>query len=471
MLGGTIWALFISSLIYYAWWNPKFLPLIIGSILINHFWARRIHRTRVFKGYVLTLGVALNLLLLFFFKYANFSIDVVNQISNAGVGHLNVVLPIGISFFTFQQIAYLVDVRRGHTKPKPLIEYALFVSFFPQLIAGPIVHHRDFTPQIKNLLEAFKLENINKGISIFTIGLFKKTVLADNLSLLVTPVFNDIAHGNLVNIFDAWVGAVAYTFQIYFDFSGYSDMAVGIGCLFGIRLPINFYSPYQSSSIIEFWRRWHITLSNFLRDYVYFPFGGGRVGQWRKTLNVFLTMLIGGVWHGAGWTFIVWGAMHGVAISINHIWRATVQNSPTRFGRYLSPGATFIFVVFAWVVFRSPNMESALSLWKIMIGAGQIIIPAEWGMWFEKIGANVMILGEFHSKPLAIILVACLIAWGFPNTKELFPDISLDENNLQQRISRFQWKPNAVWLSLTLICLLVSLWNMSTVSEFLYYQF
>ncbi len=470
-IGGAIWAMLVASLIYYGWWNPIFLPLIIGSIVINHFLAKGIDRTDSMKGVLLVVGVVFNLLPLFFFKYANFAIETLNLSPRLNIHTLGVILPIGISFFTFQQIAYLVDVRQGKAQPRRLLGYALFVSFFPQLIAGPIVHHKDFIPQLRTALSGICSDNLNRGIAIFAVGLFKKTVLADNLSMLANPVFSTIADGNLVNIFDAWVGALAYTFQIYFDFSGYSDMAVGLGFMFGIKLPINFYSPYKASNIIEFWRRWHITLSTFLRDYIYIPLGGSRSGESRRIINVFLTMLIGGIWHGAGWTFVVWGTIHGLAISLNHMWWMVCKRERKRGWLALSHVSTFIFLVFTWVIFRSVSMESAWSLSKVMTGIGPVVIPADWSGLFGSMGNNFIVLGEYHGKPLAILIAVAVVAWLLPNTRELFPDVSLDQNGLTKKVSLFRWKSSVVWLLVTIGCILISLWNMSHVSEFLYYQF
>lgn len=470
-IGGCIWVLLVASLIYYCWWNPAFLPLIIGLIVVNHLLAKCIDRTATLKSLLLFVGVVFNLLPLFFFKYANFVIDTLNFLPQMSLRSLGVILPIGISFFTFQQIAYLVDVRRGLVQPCHLLEYALFVSFFPKLIAGPIVHHNDFIPQLRTVLVGMSFDNLNRGVAIFAVGLFKKTALADNLSVLANPVFNTVADGNLVNMLDAWVAALAYTFQIYFDFSGYSDMAVGLGFMFGIKLPINFYSPYKSVNIIDFWRRWHITLSTFLRDYIYIPLGGGRVGEFRRIMNVFTTMLIGGIWHGAGWTFLLWGAIHGVAISINHVWRIKVRDSRRSWIARFSPFPTFIFIVFTWVAFRSTTIEGTWSLWKIMVGTDQLILPVDWVTPFQNMGLNVIALGEYHGTPLAIILVSAVVAWMLPNTRQLFPDISLDQHGLMNKASYFCWKPNVLWLIVVFACFLMSLWNMSRISEFLYYQF
>ena len=250
------------------------------------------------------LGVALNLALLCYFKYTNFMFDSVNALTGAPLPFVNIVLPLGISFFTFQQIAYLVDVMRGAKVERDIVSYTLFVSFFPHLIAGPLVHHAEMIPQFKRGRTGRSAVLAARGLAIFAAGLFKKVVIADNLAQFVTPVFAHLDAGGGVTTPWAWLATLAYTLQIYFDFSGYSDMAIGLALLFGIRLPVNFRSPYKAASIIEFWRRWHITLSRFLRDYLYIPLGGNRLGEQRRYLNLLVTMLLGGLWHGAGWNFL-----------------------------------------------------------------------------------------------------------------------------------------------------------------------
>jgi len=302
-LYSVIW-LVLASLFFYSWWNPPYLVLILGSMLFNFYCGKYIgktldtHRSRVAK-IILWLGISLNLLVLFYFKYSNFFIDNINKVFEVGLVVETIILPLAISFFTFQQITFLVDSFRGETRDYYFHHYALFVSFFPQLIAGPIVHHTEMMPQFdKRETYQFFWENISIGMSIFIIGLFKKVILADNLALFSTPVFDFALINNSITFFEAWGGALAYTFQLYFDFSGYSDMAIGIARMFGVILPLNFNSPYKSASIIEFWRRWHMTLSRFLRDYLYIPLGGSRKGNLRRYVNLMLTMLLGGLWHG-----------------------------------------------------------------------------------------------------------------------------------------------------------------------------
>ena len=319
-------SLVIASLLYYGWWKPIYLPLILGSMTVNYglgYLIQKLQRSGATGKATLVVGIVFNLGLLGYFKYANFFVDNLNALSGDDWKLAPILLPLAISFFTFQQIAYLVDVHQKKAQEVDLLRYALFVTFFPQLIAGPIVHHSEMMPQFANKnIGRFQLANLITGGMIFAIGLFKKVVLADNIAPYATAVFNASAEGNSVPFVDAWTGVLAYTFQIYFDFSGYSDMAIGLGRMVGICLPLNFNSPYKATGIIDFWRRWHMTLSRFLRDYLYIPLGGNRMGPSRRYVNMITVMLLGGLWHGAGWNFVIWGALHGVYLGVNHAWRS-----------------------------------------------------------------------------------------------------------------------------------------------------
>lgn len=366
------------SLFFYGWWNPAYLPLLLGAIFIDHLLAGRIVRARDASreraaSRWMMLGVGLNLALLGIFKYSWFIAANVTALVGTVPPFAPLVLPLGISFFTFQKIAYLVDLRRGGATRRGLLDYLFFVSFFPQLIAGPIVHHRPLMAQLdparNPLLRG--LDQWPLALGVFSIGLFKKVCLADSLSLYVAPAF-DAPAGAIISGAQAWSGMLAYSLQLYFDFSGYSDMALGLGLLFGLRLPVNFDGPYRAASIVDFWRRWNMTLSAFLRDYVYIPLGGNRCGRWRQRLNLLLTMLIGGFWHGAGWTFVLWGALHGLALLVNHAWRDWLarQSAWARrvdaIPRVVWVGLTFALVTLAWVPFRAPDMEAALRLWSAL---------------------------------------------------------------------------------------------------------
>ncbi len=275
-----------ASLFFYGWWNPAYLGLILFSILFNYSIGVLLGNSpgnKLSKKTILTIGVSINLLVLGYYKYANFFVDTLNALNSTNIVLYEVILPLAISFFTFQQITYLVDSYRGQTKEYKFLHYCLFVTFFPQLIAGPIVHHKEMLPQFaNNIVYKIRSKNLAIGITIFALGLFKKVVLADGVSVYSTPVFDAAESGVILTFFEAWAGALAYTFQLYFDFSGYSDMAIGIARMFGILLPLNFNSPYKSTSIIDFWRRWHITLSRFLRDYLYIPLGGNKKGKLRR---------------------------------------------------------------------------------------------------------------------------------------------------------------------------------------------
>ena len=361
-----------ASLFFYAWWNVKYLPLILLSMIVNYAIGRELanhkRRNRRYNPKVLLgVGVAFNLGLLGYYKYADFFIENLNRALNTHLPLLHLALPLAISFYTFQQIAYLVDSYRGQTKEYDFLNYAVFVTFFPQLIAGPIVHHAEMMPQFAKLRNKVKnYANIALGLFIFFMGLFKKVVIADTFAQWATRGF-DVAKS--LNMTEAWATSLSYTFQLYFDFSGYTDMAIGAALLFNIRLPMNFYSPYKAVNIQDFWRRWHITLSHFLRDYLYIPLGGNRKGRLRTYLNLFVTFLLGGIWHGAGWTFVAWGALHGAALVIHRIWRDLKLKMPKLLGWFI----TFNFINVAWVFFRAKNFDDAVKVLKGMFGGFPVL--------------------------------------------------------------------------------------------------
>ena len=314
----VVW-LALASLAFYAYWNVDFLPIIVVSIVVNFAFAVAIASTPRGSRLIFAFAVAVNLVALGFYKYSNFAFEILNALAPHPFTPPVVTLPLGISFFTFTQIAYLADVTLGRAHERNFIKYVLFVTYFPHLIAGPIMHHREMMPQFDSPKPRLSADRLAIGLTIFVIGLFKKAVIADYLSTLADPVFAAAAKGAISRV-EAWGGALAYSLQIYFDFSGYCDMAIGISFLFGIVLPFNFDAPYKSRSITEFWRRWHITLSRFLRDYLYIPLGGNKLGEARRNFNLAATMVIGGLWHGAGFTFIIWGALHGLFLIVNHTW-------------------------------------------------------------------------------------------------------------------------------------------------------
>ncbi|WGV27398.1 MBOAT family O-acyltransferase [Halotia branconii] len=464
----------IASLFFYAWWNPKYLLLLLVSISFNFFIGHTLNqnlRSPARKKALLILGVTINLVLIGYFKYANFFVANVTDILGINFNLQNIILPLGISFFTFQQIAYLVDSYRNETQNYNFVDYCLFISFFPQLIAGPIIHHSEVMPQFNDkTVYRFNSENLAVGITIFTLGLFKKVVLADNIAIYASPVFNAAAQGVLPTFLESWVGALAYTLQLYFDFSGYSDMAIGIARMFGIKLPINFFSPYKASSITDFWRRWHITLSNFLRDYIYIPLGGNRQGEMRRNLNLMITMLLGGLWHGAGWQFIFWGGLHGFYLVINHQWNALQKSYNYKVDNWLSLKVswfiTFIAIVFAWVFFRSENMSTALIIIKSMVGLN--------GLSFSN---ELIMIGR--KKIVFDILILLAIAWFMPNVQEWMskyePVLNYDKvkrlssNNIVW--SRLQWQPNQIYAVVTSGLTVIAFLHLAKVSEFLYFDF
>ncbi len=369
--------LVFSSLFFYSWWNIAYLPIILSSMLFNYILGNSLNsnsknkRSRFSKKSLLIFGIVSNLALLGYFKYSDFFIENFNLVFSSDVPLLHLALPLAISFFTFQQISYLVDSYRKETKEYDFLNYALFVTFFPQLIAGPIVHHKEMMPQFaktKNKIKNHK--NIALGLFIFSIGLFKKVVIADTFAVWATEGF-DVA--TTLNLVEAWSSSLSYTFQLYFDFSGYTDMAIGAALLFNIKLPINFNSPYQATSIQDFWRRWHMTLSRFLKDYIYIPLGGNRKGELRTYTNLLTTFIIGGIWHGAGWTFIFWGFLHGMALVINRAWSKLGFKLWSWFAWFL----TFNFVNIAWIFFRAKEWDDAIKVLTAMFNFSDIKLTVD----------------------------------------------------------------------------------------------
>jgi D-alanyl-lipoteichoic acid acyltransferase DltB (MBOAT superfamily) len=385
------WLLFLASLGFYGYWDIRFLPLLAGSVAINWTIAQLYSRTR-FRG-VVALGVVANLALLGVFKYADFFAAQLAFLGGARHESWSLILPLGISFFTFQQISYLVDLRRGQVEAYRFIDYAAYITFFPHLIAGPIVRHSELVMQLR--LDPWRdglAERLSRGTVLLVIGMTKKVALADQLAPISDRVFEAAMTGAALGVADAWVGALAFAFQIYFDFSGYSDMAIGLALLFGLAFPLNFDAPYRALSIREFWRRWHITLSRFLRDYVYIPLGGSRQAPLRQAGAVIATMLLGGLWHGAGWTFVAWGGLHGAALAVNHAWRRTGWHLPSPFAWTL----TMLVVLAGWVLFRAPDFATAGTMLAAAAGdapASTSIVPGVRKTWIIAIAAAIAILG------------------------------------------------------------------------------
>ena len=450
-LAPVVW-LTLASLVFYAFGGGQFVPLLLVSIAFNYgvgylLIARKLGPGARFTA--LTIGVAGDLAVLGVFKYAGFFAANLNALFSAGFV-VNIVLPVGISFYTFTQIAFLVDAYRGQVARYALPHYALFVTYFPHLIAGPILHHKDMIPQFERA-ETKRPDPhlILCGLIIFAIGLFKKTCLADGIQPLVAQAF-----GSNAPTFDqAWIGVLAYTFQLYFDFSGYSDMAIGMSLMFGIFLPLNFNSPYKATSIIDFWRRWHMTLSQFLRDYLYIPLGGNRHGRVLRYVNLMITMLLGGLWHGAAWTFVVWGALHGVYLCINHAWSNYGPKAPPRFARLADIAGlilTFLAVVIAWVFFRAQDMTTALSVLSKMADPGNIAF-----------GRVEMVYALF-------VAIYAALAWFAPNTQEIMgydhKNRTVGENLRAQRM-----RPLFVYA--TAAVLAFGILGIQQYSEFIYFRF
>ncbi|HTQ74999.1 MAG TPA: MBOAT family protein [Burkholderiales bacterium] len=455
-----------ASLFFYAWWNPVYVVLLAGSVVFNYAVGRGLLARR--SKALLSIGVAGDLLVLGTFKYAGFFATSLNAVATLTLPVPQIVLPLGISFFTFTQIAYLVDVYRGEAREYRLLNYALFVSFFPHLLAGPVLHHAEVMPQFaRRETFRFSTENFTVGLTIFAIGLFKKVILADGVAAFSTPVFDAARNGATLTFLAAWGGVLSYTFQLYFDFSGYSDMAIGLARLFGIVFPANFNSPYKATSIIDFWRRWHMTLSRFLRDYLYIPLGGSRRGPLRRHLNLMATMLLGGLWHGAGWTFVIWGGLHGLYLVANHGWRAARAHwlarlaLPEGLALWLARLLTFFAVVVAWVFFRSETLPAAKAILEGMAGLNGITKADPY--WFG-------------APQLRWLSAMFLIAWGLPNVQQLLhrykPALETYPGEVSPPYWRLlSWRPVKAWSLLTAALLVVSVINLTRVSEFLYYQF
>ena len=500
----VVWVV-LASLFFYAWWDPgehqptdpwRWWPLglICSSVVLNYLVGQQLLARPSKAG--LAAGVAVNLASIGFFKYAGFF---VNDVARLSFDLSYVLLPLAISFFTFQQIAYLVDAYRGAVRGEGFVNYALFVTFFPQLIAGPIVHHSETIPQFARR-ETYRanLDNLSLGISIFVIGLAKKVVLADGIATYATPVFAAAQAGADPTLFEAWGGALAYTFQLYFDFAGYSDMAIGLGLMFNIRLPINFDSPYKAVNIVDFWRRWHITLSRFLRDYLYIPLGGSRLGPSRRYTNLMITMLLGGLWHGAAWTFVIWGGLHGVYLVINHAWHGLRRrlghdlSRSTWLGRVAARSITFLAVVVAWVYFRAEDFDAANRILAGMLGLNGVQLPASYHGLLGPLAPTLDALGwvfqdadgfHFHGVNQVIFLLALFgVAFLLPNTQEWTGYIAPNADrapaaapSLFGRLAAAlpRWRPNLVHGSLlgAVLCWCLLAAFAQTPSEFLYFQF
>ena len=472
-----------ASLYFYGYWNINFLLLIIISIMVNFSFGMALSKIPEGRQRKMLLigGIGFNLSLIFYYKYAYFLLNSFTAVTGVSWSIGEILLPIGISFFTFQQIAYLVDTSQGVKREKSFVNYMLYVVFFPQLIAGPIVHHTEILKQFKRKGTFHPaLSNFCIGGTIFIIGLFKKVVIADNIAVVASPAFTLAELGD-VSFFQAWQGAFAYTFQLYFDFSGYSDMAIGLARLFGVKLPLNFNSPYKAVSIVDFWRRWHMTLSRFLRDYLYIALGGNRKGPSRRYVNLFLTMLLGGLWHGAAWTYVAWGGLHGFYLVVNHLWNKYL---PRAFsfpgGVFCARLITLFAVMFAWVLFRAESFEGALVMFDAMrtlpssfgVALGGVSGPLEWiGIHFTGV--------EITDKQVPYLYWLCLwmgVVWYLPNTQEWMASYRPTVDKIlaakpTEQLMVFRWKPALFYGVIVALFFTTGLLHLQQVSEFLYFQF
>ncbi len=497
--------LVVASFFFYGWWNPVYVLLLLGSIVFNYLIGRLLcslkeEKQLILRRFIFLLGLVVNLGFLAYYKYLDFFIKTINTLFNHNFGLKSVILPLAISFFTFQQISFLVDlykekadVYRENSTEYNFLNYCLFVVFFPHLIAGPITYHKEIIPQFTNRsICHFKKSKIAIGLTVFILGLAKKVILADRLAQHVSPAFA-VAGTNGLTFFEAWAGVLCYAFQIYFDFSGYSDMAIGIGLMFGIRLPVNFFSPYKAVNIIDFWRRWHITLSRFLKNYLYFPLGGNRKGPARRYLNLMITMFLGGLWHGAGWTYVFWGVLHGFYLVINHAWQNSIKHTgygmraENWWSRTFSTMLTFLAVVVAWVFFRAENWNTAVNMLKAMAGMDGFLLWDNYRVILNKFSGLGNKLGQwgmhygmmdfFSKEEITLLGLSFFIVFCLPNVRQFMGryNTSLDIYQGDKSPLRWKWlywRPDFFWVSSMVILTVVMIGCfLSKVSEFIYFQF
>lgn len=422
--------LVLISFAFYGYWDVRYVPLLFCSICFNYMVGKYLEKHTNRKTW-LAFGIIVNILLLGYFKYTDFFLGTVNELVGESLFDLpHIVLPLGISFFTFTQTAYLVDAYRGEARNRSFLTYCEFVTIFPHLIAGPIINHKKMIPQFV-AEETFSLNyrNLALGITIFAMGLAKKVLIADRIAPWVNEAF---AHIDNLTFWQAWVGAISYTFQLYFDFSGYSEMAIGLGLMINLTLPLNFNSPYQANNIIDFWRRWHMTLGDWVKNYLYIPMGGNRYGELKKMRNLFVSMTIIGLWHGAGWTFVLWGALHGLYLMINHQWRRLRIEMPI----ILSRGLTFICVVIAWVFFRADSLADGINV---------LLCMTDW------LGR-----GDMPAHDLGVLLLLGIILMIVPHPIKFLEQTSF---------------PSVKWALVTIALLVEGILYITVESPFLYFQF
>lgn len=457
--------LVFASLFFYSWWDIVYLPLILSSILFNYLIGTTLSKSNednkigLNKSFsrksILVFGIVCNVALLGYFKYTNFFLENFNGIFESNIPLQHIILPLGISFFTFTQIAFLVDAYKNEVKEYDLVRYMLFVTYFPHLLAGPILHHKEMMPQFANLKNSVvNYRNIAVGLFIFSIGLFKKVIIADTFAVWANAGFDT---ATTLNFFEAWATSLSYTFQLYFDFSGYTDMAIGISLMFNIKLPVNFNSPYKALNIQDFWRRWHMTLSRFLRDYIYIPLGGNKNGNFRTYVNLMATFVIGGFWHGAGWTFLFWGFLHGLALCIHRVWTKLGFKMWT----WLAWFITFNFVNIAWIFFRAKEWDDAIKVLSSMFSLNNVMLPEKLAIKLSFLTEYGIHFGEFIKNIRGDNLTFFWIM-------SVFILILFSKNSIEK------WKEFRTSLFsflITMILLIVSLGVANEFSEFLYFNF
>lgn len=486
-----IW-LSMASLFFYGYGDLRALPLLVSSIVCNYYFGARLSSSAPgagkYRRVYVYIAICANLTVLGFFKYANFLIRTINILllhaNYPPIDEVAVALPVGISFFTFTQIAFLADCYQQKVREQKFLHYGLFVTYFPHLVAGPIIHHSQMMPQFARA-STYRMDpaKICLGLVAFTLGLAKKVILADWIGQYSDLLFRNLSQGVAPTLINSWTGALAYAFQIYYDFSGYSDMAVGLSLLFGVVLPINFNSPYKATDIIDFWRRWHISLSTFLRDYLYIPLGGNRLGGARRYLNLIVTMLLGGLWHGASWTFVLWGGVHGFFLAVNHAWRKLFSRStriPSSLPKVVGWGVTSVSVVFAWVLFRAGTLREAMDVYRGMLGMNGIALPVPlagrvhflpaWlriefiGIWNESIPA-----GMSATEGIGLVILCTVLSLILPNTADLIgTEIRLDQGNSAGQMPLFRRRKLAFGLGVLFV---VSILSLHRVTRFIYFQF
>ncbi len=506
--------LILASLCFYAWWRPLNVLLITPSILVNYVLARiilrRVDDRPAIARIALLTGILFNLCFLGYFKYINFLGVVAGDVFGVNMVFTNVILPLGISFITFQKIAFLIDVNSGRVTSFTLKDYALFVLFFPQLVAGPIVHYREMMPQFHAAPCRFRADDMAIGIVLFSFGLFKKTVLADSIAIYVSPLYADAARGAQITLFHGWIAAIGFMLQVYYDFAGYSEMALGLARFFGVKLPVNFYSPLKAPSIIEFWQHWHMTLTRFLTAYLYNPMTlsltrrrmarGARASSASSSPAAFITLIafptivtfaICGIWHGAGYTYIIWGFIHGALLSINQAWRALRRAYLPQWKtvgvplRLVGRALTFISVVTAIVVFRAPTVGAAVAIWQGMIGINGATMPQAY---FDHAGSLAAALQMAHVRPdpssgasfiaAWVWIVGLLaIAWIMPNVLQMLRNyepalgISAKPPPGEKPNLWLSWQPSTAWSVSMAVLAAAGILSLGQLSEFLYWQF